>query len=554
MTAMADIWKMIAGIAIFILGMRFLEDSLKSIAGRPFKLFLRRQTTSKIKGIAGGAVVTGILQSSSVVNVMVLAFVGAGVIQMQNALALILGSNLGTTLTSWIIATVGFTFNIENLAWPLTGISGILWTMTTTGSKWHRWLQFFLGFGFLMLGLDFMKTGVEAGINQIDLSRFNQYPAFVFILTGLVITSLVQSSSATVALVLSALYSGGITLYAGAAIVLGAEIGTTIKLLIAAQGNMPDKKRVALGNFLFNTITTVVVFVFLSPLLNMITSIFGIKDNLVALVFFQSTVNIISIVLFFPFLNIFGRYLQNLFLQNGTEASFIHAVPVTDTDLAQQAIENEIRHFLYHVVDFTLDTLSIKDLHVPGIKIEKSQANRSIQEKYEFIKELHGDIQGYYVRLQSNTSEKEKTLRLESLVSALRNSMYAAKSMKDAWGDAEVLANSSNEIKYGYYKLSQERIRTFIRQLLSILESSDKDQSEEMIRLYRQVAEQYNQSVHTIYKENMYAHLSDTEISTIVNYNRELYTAKKSIFLAVKDFMLDSESAARFNELPGFIR
>jgi phosphate:Na+ symporter len=134
-----EIWKLIAGIVIFIMGMRFLEEALKQIAGRPFKLFLRKHTTNKIKGILGGAVVTGILQSSSVVNIMVLAFVGAGVISMQNALALMLGSNLGTTLTSWLIATIGFKINIESLAFPLTGIAGLAWSLTSSNSRFYQW-------------------------------------------------------------------------------------------------------------------------------------------------------------------------------------------------------------------------------------------------------------------------------------------------------------------------------------------------------------------------------------------------------------------------------
>ena len=107
---------MLAGIALFLLGMRLLEESLQQLTGRAFKLFLKRQTASKPKAILGGAVVTAILQSSSVVNLMVLAFVGANVLQMQNALAVMLGSNLGTTFSSWIIATVGFKLNIENSA------------------------------------------------------------------------------------------------------------------------------------------------------------------------------------------------------------------------------------------------------------------------------------------------------------------------------------------------------------------------------------------------------------------------------------------------------
>jgi len=95
-----DIWKMLAGIAIFLLGIKFLEESLQELAGRRFKLFLKKQTQNKLKAIGGGAVVTAVLQSSSIVGLMVLAFAGAGIIHMQNALAIILGANLGTTISN----------------------------------------------------------------------------------------------------------------------------------------------------------------------------------------------------------------------------------------------------------------------------------------------------------------------------------------------------------------------------------------------------------------------------------------------------------------------
>ena len=100
--------KMLAGIGIFLLGVNFLEEALRKLAGRTFKLFLRNQTSNKFKAIVGGAIVTGVLQSSSVVSLMVLAFVGSGVMTMQNALAVILGSNIGTTLTSWLVASLQY--------------------------------------------------------------------------------------------------------------------------------------------------------------------------------------------------------------------------------------------------------------------------------------------------------------------------------------------------------------------------------------------------------------------------------------------------------------
>ena len=138
-----DIWKVLAGVAIFLLGIRFLEESLRQLSGRRFKLFLRKQTSNKLKAIGGGAIVTGVLQSSSLVSLMVLAFVGAGVITMQNALAVILGANLGTTIDSWIVAIAGFKLNIENIALPVAGIAGLGFTIFDKGSRWYNWSRFF---------------------------------------------------------------------------------------------------------------------------------------------------------------------------------------------------------------------------------------------------------------------------------------------------------------------------------------------------------------------------------------------------------------------------
>src|SRR5690349_12062157 len=105
MHASSNIWVVLAGLAVFLLGMNFMEESMQKLSGRPFKLFLKKYTSNKIRAVAGGTLATGILQSSSVVNLMILALTGAGVIKMQNALAVVLGANLGSTLNSWIIAT-----------------------------------------------------------------------------------------------------------------------------------------------------------------------------------------------------------------------------------------------------------------------------------------------------------------------------------------------------------------------------------------------------------------------------------------------------------------
>ena len=128
-------FKLLVGVVIFLFGFNFIEESISNISGRSFKLYLKKQTSNPIKAIIGGTVVTAILQSSSIVNFLVLSFVGAGILKISNALAIVLGANLGTTLSSWVIATLGFQMNLENLSFPLIAIGGLLMFMSDKVGK-----------------------------------------------------------------------------------------------------------------------------------------------------------------------------------------------------------------------------------------------------------------------------------------------------------------------------------------------------------------------------------------------------------------------------------
>lgn len=547
-----DIWKIFAGVAIFLLGMNMLEEALQQLAGRPFKLFLRKHTQHKLKAIGAGAVVTALLQSSSIVNLMLLAFVGTGIIQMQNSLAMMLGSNIGTTLTSWIVATIGFEFNIENVALPVTGIAGIAMVLLNKHSKWFQLSKFFLGFSFLFVGLNFMKTAVEAMVQQTDLSRFSEYPLLLFLLIGILITALIQASSATIALVLAALHANAIDLEPAMAIVLGAEVGTTIKLLLASAKGIPAKKQVALGNFLMNTIISLLLVFFLDPFALFINETLGIKNHVLALVFFQTLVNIISIILFYPFLNPFGRFLANRFTQQNDETLFIHKIKPAETELALQAMQKETDRFLQLIIAYSKHIFELK----PEQKNNNEFYKKTPEEKYEFIKHLHGDILSFYVRMQSNHVQPEEAVRFQLLISSVRNGMYAAKSLKDGWHDAILLKNSSNDKKFAYYEESRNRTAHFITTISQVLASKEPAQpnADALIALYREIIKGYTDELSHLYKQGTINHLSETEISTIINYNRELYTAYKSLILAVKDLLLPEKDATAFEELPGFIR
>lgn len=548
---------MLAGVAIFLLGMNFIETALRQVAGRSFKLFLKKQTAHKLRAVGGGAVVTALLQSSSIVNLMLLAFVGSGIIQMKNALAVMLGSNIGTTLTSWIIATAGFRFNIESFALPVTGIAGIVMVLSKNQSRLFHFSRFFLGFSFLFAGLGYMKEAVEGLVKEAGLSQFNQYPLFVFFLIGIALTSVIQSSSATMAIVLSALYVNAIGLLPGMAIALGSEIGTTVKLLLASSGGLAAKKRVALGNVLINSITSLLLFIILKPVHLFITGTAGITDPVIALVVFQTFTNLFGILLFFPFLGVLGKFLENRFTKEEDETLFIHKVKVSEPELAIAALEKETTGFISLVTQFNLHAFKMNS---PSDLTAQEYQHRSFrkmnqEEKYEYIKHIHGEILTYYVQLQTGNWQKEDVKRLYRLVSAVRNSMYAAKSMKDALHDVDLLRNSSNDSKFLFYQETSNKTKSFYEKLAPLLtQKNSMILFNELAALHKEIVHSYTQELSHFYKQHVMQTLSETEISTILNYNRELYTSYKSMLLSVKDALLSEKEAEYFDELPGFIR
>ena len=164
--------------------MHQLEQSLKLLAGRPFKKFIREHTAHPLKSVLVGALSTAALQSSSVVSLIVLAFVGTGIISLASAIGIVFGSNLGTTATGWIVATVGFKLNIEVVSLPLITIGGFGVAWSAIGTRRAGFSHLIVGFGLMLMGLDFMKSGAINLSTLFDPAALIDYPPIVFLLAG----------------------------------------------------------------------------------------------------------------------------------------------------------------------------------------------------------------------------------------------------------------------------------------------------------------------------------------------------------------------------------
>jgi phosphate:Na+ symporter len=453
------------------------------------------------------------------------------------------------------LVTLGFNYNIDSIVLPIVGITGIWMAFVNTESKYFLWLKFFFSLGFLFIALGFIKSGMEEFVKQTDLSFFNHYPTIVFLLLGILLTTIVQSSSATIALILSALNTNAITLFVATAIVLGSEIGTTFKLFLASANGLSSKKRVALGNFLFNLITVCILFLFLHPVNHFISNVLQIKDSLIAVVFFQSFVNLVCIIIFSPFLKMFGKFLLARYSVKEDKSYFISKVSVTNSFLAIEALENETQYFIRLVIDYSLDSFELKGALKADYTLQRNFISKTVSEKYDYIKQLHGEMHGFILKLQKTTSDKTETERLNQIISAVRNSMYAAKNIRDAQYDIEQMRNSSNDIKYSFYTQSRIRLLNFYKLIFSLVNyESGINNFKELTSLYQSVTTGYSESLHSLYKETMTNRVSEIEISTLINFNREIYTSFKSILFGLKDYLLDPKEADYFDAQPGFIR
>jgi phosphate:Na+ symporter len=548
--------KLAAGIGLFLFAMYLIEESLKNISGRNFKLFLQRVSKNTIGGAAGGALVTAVFQSSSMVSLMVLAFVGAGVFAMKNAMAIILGANLGTTLDSWIVATLGFKVNIEIIAYPVVCLGGFLLAFLRDRKVVKYTSYFLLGFGLLFIGLSFMKTAMEEEVRTFDFSKYAGMPQAVFLLAGFMLTLLVQSSSVTMALTLTSIHTGAIDFPNAAAIVLGSETGTTIKLFLSSLGGNVTKKRLALGNFIFNITMTVMFFIFLNLILRLIVQGLGIADPLIGLVTFSSLINLFSIIIFLPLLGPFTKFLQRFFKNTDTStAAFISNANIYETETPMDVFWKETEYFIHNCMLFNLEQFTIDTNLYPAdssfklINEHKRFFKKSAEEKYLFLKQLQGELQVFYLALRSELQDSE-TSQLNQLISAVRSAMYAVKSLKDINRNTNELMRSSKAIKYDFFMQHKKGTEQLYSKLNKLLTAKQKPETKELLDMIDGIQTSFSSSLNDFYQNVKQQPIDGLDMTTVINFNRELFTSNKAMLIAIKDFLFDEKEAQEFNELP----
>ncbi len=317
-----DFLKLIGSLGVFLFGMKLMSEALQKAAGERMRRILSAMTSNRVKGVITGILITAIIQSSSATTVMVVSFVNAGLLNLVESIGVIMGANVGTTVTAWLISILGFKISMAEISLPMIGLCLPLLFSNKRSRK--NWGELIIGFGLLFIGLEFLKDSMPNLDENPEMFTFLQeysdmgYASYIlFMLIGTVLTILIQSSSATMALTLVMCANGWINFEIAASMVLGENIGTTVTANLAATVANSTAKRAAFAHFLFNVFGVMWVLAIFPLFLNWIEALsvsMGIGDPStsvkavpMALSLFHTAFNIANVFILVWFTKLIAR-------------------------------------------------------------------------------------------------------------------------------------------------------------------------------------------------------------------------------------------------------
>tara|TARA_R110002110_G_scaffold414951_1_gene646733 strand:+ start:24425 stop:26119 length:1695 start_codon:yes stop_codon:yes gene_type:complete len=444
--------SLIGGLGLLLIGMALMSDGLKLAAGNSLRDFLAQWTNTRSRGLFSGFMITGIVQSSSAVTVATIGFANAGMLSLERAVWVIYGSNVGTTMTAWIVALIGFQVNIEGLALPLVGIGALL-KLTGADSRRASFGMALVGFGLLFLGISILKTSFEnlgSDFSFPVIENLNVLAICLYVLLGFLLTTLMQSSSAAMVIALSAAEGGLLDINAAAAVVIGANLGTTTTALISVFGATPTAKRVAMSHVFFNLLTALVAVFLLSPMLwlgSTLQNFLGLNTSAaVSLALFHSVFNIVGVILMWPISSTLVAFLTKRFRSREEEQAqprYLDKNVLTMPYLAIDSMALEIKRIAEMSFAYTLACLNnIRDQHSPLIirSLCKTVGNYAVElnrgsltpfvsealsnliesmQEFLFVLDLSDDIialHGIHGHTELNTEMREAALNFSSSI------------------------------------------------------------------------------------------------------------------------------------------
>ncbi|MEX0722179.1 MAG: Na/Pi cotransporter family protein [Balneolaceae bacterium] len=439
-----DFLQLIGSLGIFIYGMKVFSDGLQKIAGNKLRAILKGMTTTRLRGLLTGFTATTITQSSSTTTVMVVSFVNAGLITFVESTGVIMGANIGTTVTAWMVSIFGFKMQITPIAVMLIGL--FFPFMFFGREKLRNLAEAMIGFGILFIGLDFIKNAVP-NIQQnpemfMFLDQFTELgfvSIIIFVIFGTLLTLITQSSSAATAITLVMLFQGWIDFPIAAAMILGENIGTTVTANIAAIVGNVYAKRAARFHFVFNVFGVLWMLILMQPFLMgidhimsyfspeagsvfQITSEFGRANATLALSLFHTTFNVLNVMLLFAFVPRIVRFVEKYQKEKGGadrtyRLQYISSGMMSSPELSISQAHKEVELFakLIEKMHYSMQGLLFKKQN------KQERFLKKIKKREEITDTIELEIAEYLTKISSYNLTVEATKRIRGIHSMIND-------------------------------------------------------------------------------------------------------------------------------------
>ena len=480
-----------AGVSIFLFGMYFLEQGFTAFTGGLLEKLLAKTTDKLWKSIGFGVVSTTIMQSSSLVSVISISFISAGLISLAAGIGIVFGANLGTTTGAWLVAAFGLKVKISAYAMPML-VFGLIFTFQK--SKHMRGFGYILtGLGFLFLGIHFMKEGFEAFKDQIHLAEYavpGLKGLLIYTAIGMAATVVMQSSHATMVLIITALSLGHVTYENAIALAIGANIGTTITAIIGSLSSNYQGKQLAGAHLIFNFVTAAIAIVGINVIISIVDYIsavagIGAEDYTLKLAVFHTVFNLIGVVVMAPFVGTLVRFLEKVIKpkkHGETEPYFLNEAVLDFPDTLLQAVRNEIIH-LYN----NTSLLFINGLHMETSMLEKGKNlkweiryDQKIVD-YDFDERYHSKVKPLFAAIiefigkgQGEVPAERQSQLFELRLACLKLS-ESIKAVDGLRSNMTIYFKSDNEIIRNEYNQMRIHIASVIKEMNKMAKEIDED-------------------------------------------------------------------------------
>lgn len=511
-----DFLRLIGSLGVFLFGMKLMSEALQKVAGTKMRQILSAMTSNRLKGVITGILITTIIQSSSATTVMVVSFVNAGLLNLIESIGVIMGANVGTTATAWLISILGFKISMAEISLPMIGLCLPLLFSTNRSRK--SWGELIIGFGLLFIGLEFLKDSMPDLQNNPQIFEFLReytdmgYPSyFLFLFIGTVLTILIQSSSATMALTLVMCANGWISFEIAASMVLGENIGTTVTANLAAMVANTTAKRAALAHFVFNffgVIWVLAIFPFFLNWIEHLSILLGIGNPAtdteavpMALSLFHTVFNISNVLLLIWFTKFIAQVVSKLIpmRENETDAFTLKHIKIgllSTPDASLFQAKEEITLYAKNTLDMfrqvtaCLDTPA-KDFTKPFEHLVKLEDE---SDKIEI------EIANYLTKVSESKLSTDNSQRIRAMFkivteieSVADSSLNIAKAINRRNEQKVVFPEELNHKLNHMFSLVEETLKTMCRNLaMEYKEVSAKKayETEQAINDYRTILKQ----------------------------------------------------------------